>query len=991
MVDQRSSSHAWPRRLHTSVIAVVVAATATCVAAGISPRGALAATQAGTINLFAGGDSKGDGGPPTKAVVQPVAVAVNSTRHTLYIADQPGNKVRMVIAGADHSIGRTNSSGQLVDTDDVIDTAVGTGADGSALAQNGTAIGDGGPAVIARLSNPSGVAVDSAGNLYIADYQDQRVRFVCETSGGCVLPSGATLPKGDITSIGGTGQATDSGNGGPATNAAMAYPAAVAVDSAGNLLVADSDAGADGSIRFICLHGNNGSTTACTTSASTTPVPKGDITTVAGGNQIGEYGLDSGDGGPATQAVLAFPTALTVDNAGNFYLADYGTDYHYEIRRVDTSGTINKVMTGCSASSFGIAGSLQVSGDGSTLYVGSNSCFTDNSNFVVKITLSTLAETILVGGDGSGGLTGDGGLATAAKSIPYAATLDNAGDIFIAEWAAAGGGIGTYPTRVRMVGGPSSAAPGYINTIAGNGTTNWVGDGEPAAGAGFGSTPGSGPAGVAADDAGNVYIADSGNSAVRFVCQKPATSSCSTTFGNVTGRNIATVAGGNNGSCCEGGDGGPATSANINPGGLAVDGNGNLFIAEGNNIRFVCVQTTTCFTPFGSVASGAISTVAGAVGYGNQGFSGDGGLAPQALLSGAVQLTTDDSGNLYLADRGNNRVRFVCMQLSTCTTPAGQVVSGDIVTIAGNGTQANTGDGGGAVSAALTPQSVALDSSGNLYVSTGATIRDVCVQATRCGTAAGMVPSGNITTIAGNGSICSYSSTNTCGDGGLATKAALDSGYLTVDTAGNLYSGSTVVRVICMQASCPTYRGSKALAQGHIITIAGNGISNTSTGDGGRANKAALSALDGLAVDGANNVFISQGDFNNPYVREVTSPVTLQAYTEPAFASFATEQVGVPGATDTITLTNPTSGAITVNSATGPAKGVVISGADAGDFRLVHGGDHCSGTTLPAGVSCTVQVSYTPLATGNRTATVTFTDSGGPSTTQTTTLVAVAD
>ena len=182
------------RVLYTSFALSVLLYAATI----ITPRTVFAAPSApGTINLFAGGDSGGVGGSPLNAVVQPSSVAVDSTRHIMYIGDIVDDKVFEVMPGADGVIGQTNSSGQYTDTDDTITVLAGTGVDGSGSKMNSKALGDGGPATGALLSSPDELAVDVSGNVYIGDFGDNRVRFVCQTAGGCVLPwGGESAPQG---------------------------------------------------------------------------------------------------------------------------------------------------------------------------------------------------------------------------------------------------------------------------------------------------------------------------------------------------------------------------------------------------------------------------------------------------------------------------------------------------------------------------------------------------------------------------------------------------------------------------------------------------------------------------------------------------------------------------------------------------------------------------------------------------------------------------
>ncbi|HYV35936.1 MAG TPA: peptidoglycan DD-metalloendopeptidase family protein, partial [Gemmataceae bacterium] len=284
---------------------------------------------------------------------------------------------------------------------------------------------------------------------------------------------------------------------------------------------------------------------------------------------------------------------------------------------------------------------------------------------------------------------------------------------------------------------------------------------------------------------------------------------------------ITTFAG--NGSATYGGDNGPATAAVMtHPQGVAVDGSGNVFIADSYNNRIRRVDAST----------GIITTITG---NGTAGFSGDGGLATAAALNFATgnsptpNIAVDANGHLFIADTNNNRVREV--DLST----------GIITTVAGNGTGGFSGEGVAATAASLSlPVSVAVDANGNLYVTDNQRIRKVTAS------------TGVITTVAGNG-LPTYS-----GDGGLATAASLrNPAGLAVDSNGNIYI-----------ADCSNYRIRKVTAStGVITTVAGNG-SLGSGGDGGLATLAQLYIPTGVAVDSSGNILIA--DQSNNRIRKVT-------------------------------------------------------------------------------------------------------------------------
>ncbi len=308
------------------------------------------------------------------------------------------------------------------------------------------------------------------------------------------------------------------------------------------------------------------------------------------------------------------------------------------------------------------------------------------------------------------------------------------------------------------------------------------------------------PQGVTQDALGNLYIADRDNHRVRKVT--PAGT-------------ISTVAG--TGGMDFSGDGGPATAAQMrDPGGVAVDAAGNLYIADTNNHRIRKV------TP-----AGTISTVAGVAGLG---FSGDGGPATAAHLFGPVGVAVDAAGNLYIADTRNNRIRKVDS-------------AGDIHTVAGTGTSGSSGDGGSATLAQLSgPMAVAVDAAGNLYIADGYNNRIRKVDS-----------AGDIHTVAGTGI---YGSS---GDGGSATVARLGNPYgVAVDAAGNLYISDS-----------GNHRIRKVDSAGTIHALAGTGTSGFS-GDGGPAAAAQFFIPYGVSVDAAGNTLYI-ADLNNNRIRKVSA------------------------------------------------------------------------------------------------------------------------
>ncbi|MDP6821723.1 MAG: choice-of-anchor Q domain-containing protein [Dehalococcoidia bacterium] len=346
-------------------------------------------------------------------------------------------------------------------------------------------------------------------------------------------PTAVSVPI--ITTIAGTGMAQLTGNEGPAVTAQLSNPTDVVIDQSGNLFVADAF---NHQVRKIDANGW--------------------ITAYAGGNTgVGGY---SGDGGPATDAALNYPWGLAIDSLGNLYIADSGNK---RIRKVDTSGIITTVA-----------------------------------------------------GTGENGFSDDGGLATSAQlNNPSVVAVDSSDNLYIGEYH-----------RIRMV----DADTGIISTVAGmKGYENegYSGDGGPATSARLNY-----PYGVAVDSIGQIYIADRNNAAIRKV--------------DVSGT-ITTVVGGIGPGTS--GDNGLGTQAKIStPYGLAIDSSDNLYITDNGYNRVRKLSTET----------GVITAFAG-IAFINGFFEGDGGSATDARLYAPYGLAIDGSGNLYIADGENDRIRKV--------------------------------------------------------------------------------------------------------------------------------------------------------------------------------------------------------------------------------------------------------------------------------------------------------------------------------------------
>jgi hypothetical protein len=319
----------------------------------------------------------GDGGPATDAQLNnPVGLGVDSAG-ILYIADYRNHRVRKVTL------------------DGMITTVAGTGVAGFG--------GDGGPATSAQLDLPAGVDVDSAGNLYIAENNNHRVRKV--------------TPDGVITTVAGTGVTGFGGDGGPATDAQLNNPAEVMVDSAGTLYIADFN---NHRVRKV--------------------TPDGVITTVAGTGVAG-FG---GDGGPATDAQLNGPAGVVMDSAEALYVSDL---FNHRVRKVTPDGVITTVAGTGVAGFSGDGGPATAAQLNTLVRIALDSAdalyIADRSNHRVrKIGQDGVITT--VAGTGIAGFSGDGGPATDAQlDTPLGVAVDSAGTLYIAD----------HNERVRQVTG----------------------------------------------------------------------------------------------------------------------------------------------------------------------------------------------------------------------------------------------------------------------------------------------------------------------------------------------------------------------------------------------------------------------------------------------------------------------------------------------------------------------------------------------------------
>jgi uncharacterized protein (TIGR03437 family) len=512
-----------------------------------------AVTQA--VTLIAGTGSgpgpAGDGGPATQATLDRPGAIVLDASGNIFFAEQ-------------YDLRRIDGRTGIVTT---IMPVIEYGA-----------AGDGGPVSKAALENPTALATDSQGNLYIAD--GPRVRKI-------------DWSTGIISAVAGSGQLQYTTDGVPALQANLSFMTGLTVDGAGNIWLADQ-----GNSRLFII-----------------PAATGLIRTVAGTSA-------NGDGGPALGALLNYPSGVALNSLGDLFISQSQTN---SIRRVDhTTGAISTVAqftrNGVIAEQIAVdtAGNIFVA-------------LTDRISRVDAISGNV---TTVAGGNGQG-FSGDGGAATAAQLSPSAVAVDAAGDLYIADY---------WNYRIRRV----DAKSGIITTIAGNGqTTNqdYNGATGPATQIMIGV-----PTGIAVSPAGDAYWSTAG----RVL--------------SVDSHGMLSIVAGN-GGCLYAGDGGSALLASLcQPIGLAFDTDGNLFVGE---VTCGCVRRI-------DAATGLIQTVAGT---GTPGTSGDSIPATRAALN--VEALAVAGSSLYISDwpasSTNARIRMV----SPAIPPA--MPQPPRITAAGNG------------------------------------------------------------------------------------------------------------------------------------------------------------------------------------------------------------------------------------------------------------------------------------------------------------------
>jgi hypothetical protein len=870
--------------------------------------------QVPVITTYAGNGSltntfSGDGGQATAAgISNPEGIAYDGKGNT-YIADYDNQRIRVVSAGG------------------IINTVFGTG--GTCAAGAGNACGDGGPASAATFNNPSAMQFDTAGDLYIADLADQRIRKITATNGNI---TGASI----ITTVAGTGVQGETGNTGLATAAELYNPHGLALDKFGNLWISNQGQGVSCTIEYVPAAAGT-----IQIGGVATPVTAGHIYVVAG--RLGTCGYISDANGTTygTASELTSPTNIALDSTGNLYIGDYGNG---RIRKLTMSTGIITTLAGTGyqacpviAPNAAAPNPIPACGDGGLATAaalnGPTGVYIDGAGNIIigdafgarvrEINFNTGIISTIAGDsqqctnisqtvtNAAYPVCGDGGAATKALvSFPILISVNPYGNIFYVD---------QYDNKIReiientvfpntVIGTATPPSQNILLQVTGGALTiNSITvpvsqSGQPEYT--VTGVTGCNATGTAANAVGTVCTvavtfnpAFPGNQNQPLVVNTSAGTFSFALNGIGVGPQailspglLSTVAG--TGIAGPSSSGASATTATLNaPSRVSVDTSGNIYISDtANNVVSAVFEGGSGLAALIALEDGgAVATVGNIYTLAGTGTAcaaptaipacGDGGKATAATLNAPTDVWVDGAGNLFISDSKDNRVREVLAN------------TGIITTVAGNGAPAFSADGVPPTSTGIgTPIRTITDANNNLYI------------VAQSDNAVRFVPNGGlIRTIAGTeGTACAPPATSACGDGGLATSATLNAPTgLSRDLNGNLYisdGGDNRIRFV-------------NVTSGIITTYAGTGAVGY-TGDGGAAVNATLNSPYALAVDPAADLFIV--DTGNRAIREVsatTGIITTIAGNGTACAS-PTGLCGDGGAANVAAFITPKGGGI---------------------------------------------------------------------------------
>jgi DNA-binding beta-propeller fold protein YncE len=644
----------------------------------------------GTVSTLAGPSFEVAGfGPGGATFSSPTGVAVDASGN-VYVADQGNNKIRKI-----------SPSGQVI-------TLAGSGKKGSAN----------GPDTLASFYQPSGVALDQYGNVYVADYANNLIRMI--------------NPAGIVSTVAGTG-ATGNSNGN-SNVASFDGPSGIAVDGAGNIYVADQH---NNMIRKIS--------------------PNGTVTTLAGS---GTPGFTNGTG---TGATFTYPTGVAVSGDGSVYVADYGNQV---IRKIDPyaivstyagDGSLPFANGPAAAATFDYPFGIAVSGSG-IVYVAEQ-----GNQDIRMITTSGIVSTF-AGSGTAGSKNGPGNIAS--FWYPLGLAVDGSDNVYVADQS---------NNMIRKINSSD-----IVSTLAGTGLSGASNSND------LYSASFKNPSGVAVDGQGNVYVADTYSMVIRKIS---------------SAGDVSTLAGNGSSTSIDGPD---STASFFFPFGIAVDAHGNIYVSElDNKIRMIST-------------SGVVTTLAGNLGR----VGSANGLGTMASFNQPSGIAVDASGNIYVADAGNNLIREI--------SPAGMVS-----TLAGSGAAGSANSSSLDMASFNHPMGVAVDAAGNVYVADAGNnlIREI-------------QPLRGVITLAGTGSPSSL-------NGALAKSTFKYPTGIAVDVAGQLYiadNGNNMIRMITALVS----------------SLAGSGIVGSVNGVGPFAS---FNSPIGVAVDAMGYVYVA--DAYNNLIRKI--------------------------------------------------------------------------------------------------------------------------